>query len=188
MLDKNILRKLASSKRSVVHKLKGSECSKVIANTLCDWIKKKYQTYNVGAYLPINTELDLSLTVKGLWSGSIAVSLPVVMSDDKPLVFKSWDSKSILIKGRFGVKVPQFGQTVKPDILLCPLLSYDLDGYRLGYGGGFYDRTIKQLKNSETTISIGCCYSEQLFDGKLPREKHDMPLDGIVTEEGLTFF
>ena len=187
-INKKSIRKLARSKRNSIHRLKGLECSKDISNIISDWLVTKRKDLIVAGYVSVNSELDLSITFNSLCRLQTKICLPVVKNLDQPLKFKYWDTESTLIEGKFGILVPAFGKIVRPDILLCPLLSYDSKGYRLGYGGGFYDRTIEHLKNSGEIMSLGCCYSEQLFEGDLPREEHDMPLDGIVTEKGIRFF
>ena len=187
-INKKSIRKLASSKRNSIHNLKGLEYSKDIARIISEWIVEQKKDVTVAGYISINSELDLSFTLHSLCYLQTQVCLPVVENLDQPLKFKTWHPESTLFEGKFGILVPKFGETVRPDILLCPLLSYDLKGYRLGYGGGFYDRTIEYLKGSGEVLSLGCCYSEQLFEGDLPIEEHDMPLDGIITEKGFQFF
>ena len=84
--------------------------------------------------------------------------------------------------------VPESSKNVEPDLILCPMLSFDIRGHRLGYGGGFYDRTIAQLTKKKALYTLGCAYSEQASTKFLPIGKYDKPLDAVATENGLIFF
>lgn len=99
------------------------------------------------------------------------------------MVFRDWSPEAPLEEGAFGVMVPAGGREVVPDLLIVPLLAFDARGYRLGYGGGFYDRTLEVLRRDGQVRAVGFAYSAQ-FQPDLPLEPTDQPLDEIVTETG----
>jgi 5-formyltetrahydrofolate cyclo-ligase len=88
----------------------------------------------------------------------------------------------------FDIQEPQYGDVVKPDMVLAPLLAFDQKGYRLGYGGGYYDATIQALRKQKEITYIGVGYAEQAVLFKLPREAHDIPLDYMLTPQGVIDF
>ena len=83
---------------------------------------------------------------------------------------------------------PLLEEIIEPDLILCPMLSFDSSGFRLGYGGGFYDRTIDYLSKRKSILTMGCGYSQQLSQKFLPKGTYDKSLDTVVTERGITFF
>ena len=97
---------------------------------------------------------------------------------------------SKLVLSNFGAKIPSEGELIVPDLMLIPLLAYDDFGYRLGYGGGFYDRTILNFKqNVEKKIfTVGLAFSCQKYSGKLPIDNNDKKIDSVLTEKGFKFF
>lgn len=111
------------------------------------------------------------------------IALPVAESG-RPLSFHRWRPGEPLVPGQFGAREPQ-ERTValKPQILIVPLVAFDAGGWRLGRGGGFYDRTIEQLKSAGPVVTVGIAFSAQRVP-QVPREDHDQRLDWIVTEEG----
>lgn len=111
-------------------------------------------------------------------------ALPVVIAKGEPLQFRSWQAGEPLIEGNFGIETPpETAVNVFPDVLLVPMLAFDRQGYRLGYGGGFYDRTIAKLRKLKPVTAIGVAYAAQeMLD--LPSGEHDEPLDWILTEKG----
>jgi len=92
-----------------------------------------------------------------------------------------------MIIGAFGAKIPENGELVEPDLMIVPLVAFDRSGARLGYGGGFYDRSLEKLRQKKKTIAIGFAYSSQeVF--KIPTEKTDQNLDIVVTEKEIIYF
>jgi 5-formyltetrahydrofolate cyclo-ligase len=89
-----------------------------------------------------------------------------------------------MVKGEFGAMIPEAGDWMIPQILIVPLVAFDRRGGRLGYGGGFYDRTLEKLRATRATMAIGFAYAAQ-EDENLPLEPTDQPLDLIVTEQGV---
>lgn len=137
----------------------------------------------VSAYWPIRTEIDPRPTINAL-SQSFVIGLPVVAGAGLPLEFRRWMPGTEMEKGAYGAEIPITLETVIPDILIVPLAAFTEDGYRLGYGGGYYDRTLEKLRARGPVTAIGFSYEAQLADA-LPLEPTDQPLDIIVTETGL---
>ena len=109
-------------------------------------------------------------------------TIPSIKAKDSPLEFQSWDMKSALIDGPFATKQSSEAFVI-PEIIIVPLLAFDLKGARIGYGGGYYDRTIEALrKNNPNLITIGVAYDGQKVDA-VPTEEHDQKLDMVVTEK-----
>jgi 5-formyltetrahydrofolate cyclo-ligase len=138
----------------------------------------------VSAYLAIRDEIDampLMLTLAGL---GVQVAVPTIVGRGEPLRFRSWEPGAVLERGTFGVAVPREGVEVEPDVLFVPMLAFDARCHRLGYGGGFYDRTIAALRQLKPVRAFGFAYAGQLAAG-LPVEATDMQLDAVVTEAGI---
>jgi 5-formyltetrahydrofolate cyclo-ligase len=140
----------------------------------------------VAAYLPIRDEIDPVPAMLALAGLGYAVAVPVIEARGKPLLFRRWAPGVATVPGPFGVPVPAEGKTVEPDALIVPMLAFDRRGHRLGYGGGFYDRTIAGLRARGEAAAIGFAYADQEMD-EVPDSEHDMRLDAIVTETGVVW-
>jgi len=140
----------------------------------------------LAGYMPIRTEID-PLPVMTGWCQTGRVCVPVIKAAGQALGFRDWTPGCKMIKGPFGAAVPADGDWLRPDILIVPLVAFDLHGGRLGYGGGFYDRTLEQLRASAPVVAIGFAFGAQRADA-LPLEPTDQPLDAIVTEQGVLRF
>lgn len=137
----------------------------------------------LGFCWPFRSEPDLRPLITRWLAADPArrAALPHVVSQHAPLVFRCWTPDSIVAPDRYGIQTPVDGALVQASLLLIPLNGFDARGYRLGYGGGYFDRTLESLEPTPTTIGVG-------FElGRLPRiteGAHDRPLDWIVTELG----
>ena len=109
------------------------------------------------------------------------ICVPVILGDGQPLLFREWTPTVDMIDGPFGAMVPAQGEDLDPDVLICPLLAFDTKGYRLGYGGGFYDRSLEGLRAKDKGIAVGFAYDAQLIKS-VPTEPTDQKLDAMVTE------
>ena len=109
--------------------------------------------------------------------------LPVVPGRAVPLVFRAWDGDpASLVAGPFGTShPPESAPIVRPDVLIVPLAGFDLSGHRIGYGGGYYDRTLQMLRGMGRVTAIGCGFACQKLP-PIPAGPHDQPLDMIVTD------
>ena len=139
----------------------------------------------VSGFFPFRSELDCRPLLSALIDAGCITALPVIVAADKPLTFRQWAPGEPLEPGVWNIPVPPVDATILvPDILLVPLLGFDNVGYRIGYGGGFYDRTLASLKSDKKIITIGLAFAAQEID-EVPREAHDMALDWVLTETGL---
>lgn len=139
----------------------------------------------VSAYWPMRDEIDPLPTLEALHGQGHTIGLPVMPAKDSPLVFRAWHPGQALADGGYGTRIPpEDAPEVRPKVLLVPLLAFDRAGYRLGYGGGFYDRTLERLRRGDPDVrAIGIAYAGQEVPA-VPRGPYDQPLDGIVTENG----
>ena len=136
----------------------------------------------VSAYWPMGDELDPRPLIHRIQAAGHTIGLPVVVAKDAPLIFRDWTPETRFVPGGFKTEVPEPGAPeVVPTVLLVPLLAFDLKGYRLGYGGGFYDRTLTKLRAAGDITAIGFAYEGQLV-AEVPRAEYDQPLDAILTE------
>ena len=143
--------------------------------------------HEISTYFASGSELDPGPLAETLASAGHRLSLPVVTGPARALLFRQWQAGDPLEKGAMNIPAPLANApAVTPHILLVPLLAVDRAGYRLGYGGGYYDRTLHLLRQSNTgalPIAVGVCYSGQIMS-QVPRQPHDQPLDWIITPEG----
>lgn len=137
----------------------------------------------ISGYMAIRTEIDPRPAMTTLFEAGARLCVPVIVAAGQPLEFREWTPDCTLVDGPFGARVPQQGATLIPDTLIVPLVAFDADLNRLGYGGGFYDRTLERLRAAAPTRAIGFAYSAQ-FLPDLPLEPTDQPLDALVTENG----
>ncbi len=138
----------------------------------------------VAGFMPIQSEIDCLYVLKALNAIQCRCALPVIVNKDQHLAFKEWDMVEELKDGTFGTKEPNSDLIyVMPDIILVPCLAFDENGYRLGYGGGYYDRTLEIYREKGHSFSaIGVAFDGQKSE-HVPVAKYDQPLDIIVTEK-----
>lgn len=140
----------------------------------------------VAGYWPIRDEMDVKSVVARLMDSGQPVCLPVVLGDEQPLELRLWEDGAPLYEAGFGTLAPaEEAPRAAPDVIIMPLLGFDKHGTRLGYGGGYYDRTLAALPKRPRLI--GFAFALQEVD-VIPREAHDVPLDAIVTEHGVRNF
>jgi 5-formyltetrahydrofolate cyclo-ligase len=142
----------------------------------------------VGGYVALPGEADPGLLLVALRAAGHDIALPRVESKGAPLVFHLWQQGQPLRPGAFNIPEPQADRPIAhPRILLVPLLAFDARGHRLGYGGGYYDRTLENLRAKGPVRAIGIAYSGQEIEA-IPDENHDRLLDIVVTENGIRNF
>ncbi len=140
----------------------------------------------VAGYWPISTEVDVRPLLARLEDRSVTCALPFMTASDEPLQFRRWRVLDTLEPGVFGTSHPGAdAPVVTPEILLVPLLAFDDDGFRLGYGGGYYDRTLAGLRSKGRLETVGVGFSVQ-WTSRVPRNESDQPLDWVLTEDALT--
>ena len=176
-MPKTILRKKILEYRKNNYKIVGLKYS-----LLKDILKKFNLLKNkiIGAYFPINYEIDCLEILKQLEKSGHKISLPITRKKNK-MDFFEWSSKEPLLIGKIGIPEPYPKKKVYPDTLLVPLVAFNKYKFRLGYGGGYYDRYIQKIKKIKKTLTIGMAFSFQEVK-KLPINEHDKKLDFIFTE------
>ena len=140
-------------------------------------LKKKI----VGAYYPVNFEIDIMEFLKKLEIKGLQLSLPVVKKKNE-MDFYNWSTKNLLILNKYGIPEPEKIKKVFPDIILVPLVAFDNKLYRIGYGGGYYDRYIKKISTKKKILKIGIAHSCQKIN-RVPINKYDKKMDIIITEK-----
>jgi 5-formyltetrahydrofolate cyclo-ligase len=142
----------------------------------------------VSLYWPIGSELDTGPLLTKLHESGVICALPVIVKKDYPLSFRHWHPEMTLHPGPFKVPVPpETAEEVTPSVVLTPLLAFDAAGYRLGYGGGFYDRTLEDLRNNSGCQAIGYGFAGQEIE-TVATDQFDQRLDAMVTEKEVRIF
>jgi len=138
----------------------------------------------IAGYRPIRTEIDPTPLMAALVAAGHRLAVPVIEGEGRPLAFRAWTPDCAMITGAFGAEIPAAGDWLAPDALIVPLVAFDGSGGRLGYGGGFYDRTLERLRAARHVPAIGYAYAVQRV-ARVPHAPTDQPLDAIVTEQGV---
>lgn len=135
----------------------------------------------IGFCWPIKQEPDVSLALSRWRQAGCRAALAVVLSENSALAFREWTPQTLLQPDRYGIPTPQDGDWLQPDVLLLPLNAFDAQGYRLGYGGGYFDRTLAALRPRPLAVGVG--FEINRVESIRP-QPHDQRLDWIVTEAG----
>lgn len=135
----------------------------------------------VALYWPKGREFDTRGLMEQLLRDGVVCALPVVVPGSKVMVFRRWREGEELAPGAFDIMQPTGGDIVRPDIVVVPLLAFDRRGHRLGYGGGYYDATLADLRAGGPVVAVGFAYAQQAVLFNLPAEEHDIPLDWVIT-------
>ncbi|OFX01079.1 MAG: 5-formyltetrahydrofolate cyclo-ligase [Alphaproteobacteria bacterium RIFCSPHIGHO2_12_FULL_66_14] len=137
----------------------------------------------VSGFWPIKDEIDIRPLMMELFNEGCQMALPVVQGRGLPLLFRAWRPGDPLEAGVFGTLQPAARrETVEPDSLLVPLLACDNEGWRLGYGGGFYDRTLLGLRSRRKVTAVGVGFDAQFISDDVPRGPDDQRLDWMLTD------
>ena len=142
-----------------------------------------YPGVSVSGYMAMRSEIDPTAAMAEC-SARATVGVPVIIAKGAPLKFRAWTPGCVMERGTFGAQIPSAGDWITPEIVIVPLVAWDRRGGRLGYGGGFYDRTLQGLRAARPTLAIGFAFAAQEMD-IVPLEPTDQPLDMIVTEHGV---
>ena len=187
---KSALRRIAKAKRASVPTAVQTHAAAAIAALGLAWLKPPAGPgTTVSAFLSFGDELDTAPILRNLYSQGIKLCLPVMQGRDQPLGFRAWSPGDALVTVQWGIQEPQPTKpAVTPDILLVPLLAFDRRGNRLGYGGGYYDRTLAARRAGDNScLAIGLAYDEQEVDA-VPHLDYDQRLDGVLTPTGGRLF
>lgn len=137
----------------------------------------------VSTYWPFRGEPDLRPWMGAVIDRGGACALPVVVEKAAPLIFRPWSPGCAMTRGVWNIPIPEAGPEIVPDVVIAPVVGFDPEGYRLGYGGGFYDRTLAKI-GPRRVIGVG--YAGQAIPTIFP-QPHDVPMGEIVTEAGRVF-
>ena len=179
--------KAAERKRAAAHRKKAHDQAIDAGLALLAHMPEIPDGAAVSGYLPIRSEIDPVPLLTHLHNRGHRICVPVIEAPATPLKFREWSPDAVLVEGAYGAAIPAAGDWIEPDVLLVPLLSFDRQGYRLGYGGGFYDRTLQNLRESKSVTAIGLAYAAQEV-ATVPIEATDQRLDAMLTEQGLIRF
>ncbi|GGX50622.1 5-formyltetrahydrofolate cyclo-ligase [Tateyamaria omphalii] len=173
--DKAAIRKQAFAARKAACDLDAGGASGLLSSVLAG-----YRGVPLAGYMPIRSEID-PLPVMAEASAHGHVAVPVIRGAGLPLVFSQWTPGCAMTDGPFGAQVPATEELIEPEIVIVPLVAFTRLGGRLGYGGGFYDRTLEGLRAQRATLAIGFAYGAQEM-AELPLEPTDQTLNMIVTD------
>ncbi len=177
--EKAVLRStLLARRRTIDPAMRSAWDAAICAHVLAWWTDARAPL--LGVYWPLRGEPDLHPVYAALAGRGVALALPVVQQADAPLAFTAWTPGEAMVKDGMGVAVPrQLRQVEQPPALLVPCLGFNGDGYRLGYGGGYYDRT---LAAPQRPYTVGIAYT--CLAAVFASAPHDVALDRIITERG----
>ena len=191
------------AKRALAHKMRivrikvHRKIGRAVANIVCDQLQKAREMglaidkeAIVSGYWPIRDELDVRMLLRRLHEEGMRCALPVTQGKHKGLLFRRWQPGDILQEERFSVAVPASNRPVLiPEIMLVPLLAIDREGNRLGYGGGYFDRTLLSRKHSGEgpVVTVGLAYEAQIVS-HVPNDERDIRLDWLITEQNVYRF
>jgi 5-formyltetrahydrofolate cyclo-ligase len=142
----------------------------------------------VAGYAPIRSEIDPVQLMQRFAAAGAALAMPAISARNAALAFRAWKPGDALVPGAFGISEPPAAATeVVPDIVLVPLVAFDRSGHRIGYGAGYYDRTLASLRRQKTVTAIGLAFAAQEI-AQVPALPHDVRLNYVVTETDLFGF
>jgi len=136
----------------------------------------------IGLYWPFRAEPDLRPLMRELEAAGSSAALPVVVERGRPLVYRPWTASTRLVPGVWRIPVPAEGEPVEPDVVIAPVVGFDPACFRLGYGGGFFDRTLAALEPRPLAIGVG--YGLAAIPTIYP-QPHDIPMQLVITEAGI---
>jgi 5-formyltetrahydrofolate cyclo-ligase len=180
---KRACRAAALEARARAHALAGATAGAKLAAGGLDFLGLK-PGLAVSGFCSFGDEIDVVPLMVRLAGNGWRIALPVVIGRGRPLVFRAWAPGEPTVAGVWSIPVPlESAPEIEPDVLIVPMLAFDAAGYRLGYGGGFYDRTLSRLRAIKPVVAVGVAFAGQEV-AHVPRGDHDEPLDWILTENG----
>lgn len=189
--QKRALRRDARAKRAVLAQTIGTAAATAIRDNLLSGFEVEAGCV-VAGYWPMSDEADVRPLLLALQEAGIPCALPVIVGANQPLIFRRWVPEDPLVDNHYGIAEPDDqAEIVTPGLLLVPLIAFDRRGFRLGQGGGYYDRTLEALRTvpagQPTTgqaapLAIGIAFAGQEVDS-VPHDRFDQLLDGVVTED-----
>lgn len=178
---KKHIRERAKARRQIAHEQFGGTAEFLLRDRFCSDVLIP-QGSVVAGFAPIGDEIDVLPLLSTLSDRGHGCALPVVAGPGLPLLFRAWTPGMALAEASFGVGVPSAASPeVRPSVVLVPLLAFDAAGQRIGYGAGFYDRTLQALRRDGDLLAIGIAYADQQIES-VPIDGNDARLDMVVTE------
>ena len=180
---KKILRRKAEKTRKLITRIRSKEASLILSRHFTEQFRDLLSSSVVSAYWPLPGEIDVRPLIFALLDRGVTILLPCSTGKNKPLVFRQWKQGVQLVNSDMGFMEPSTNATIlSPDLLIVPLLGFDVNCNRLGYGGGYYDIILRQLRKNSNIYAVGVAYDEQEFP-KIPVDRYDEPLDMILTDQ-----
>ena len=183
------LRRLAAERRSALaaRESPASAGARAAENLLAEMAVRAEAV--VSAFWPMGDEIDPRPLIRRLHDGGVSICLPVVVARGAALMFRRWTPATRFVPGGFKTMVPSPDEPeLVPSFLIVPLLAFDAEGYRLGYGGGFYDRTLAKLRAGGAAVAaVGFAYAGQEVES-VPHADYDQRIDRLASEQGLRRF
>jgi 5-formyltetrahydrofolate cyclo-ligase len=177
--EKAEARKLAFAARKAAFAAGQGQAAELLADFLA-----AYRGKALAGYMAMRTEID-PLAAMAAHQGTVCV--PVIIGAGQALKFREWTPGCRMEMGEFGAEIPAEGAWIEPELLIVPLVGFDARGFRLGYGGGFYDRTLQGLRGKRATLAVGFGFAAQELP-EVPIDEFDQRLDVMVTENGVRWF
>ncbi|MSO72334.1 MAG: 5-formyltetrahydrofolate cyclo-ligase [Rhodospirillaceae bacterium] len=180
------MRRVEIARRRKIHAARKVQAAAALAQRIAEGIAP--QENKIAGYWPLGDEIDCRPALEALRARGAEVSLPVVARQGHVLLFRVWTPGDQLVSGPFGTVHPNpRAAMVTPNLLLLPLLAFDALGHRLGYGGGYYDRTVAALRKDRNIQAVGIAYDDQEVE-TVPTDDNDQPLDAIITDRRTMWF
>ncbi|MGA9659355.1 MAG: 5-formyltetrahydrofolate cyclo-ligase [Asticcacaulis sp.] len=187
---KSLLRQEMKSRRAALAMAApyaGDELAEVVSATLTQNALWPDTDAVIAGYWPIQSEINPLALLQMFEERGNRLAMPCLdaAGDTYSMIFRSFRLGDELVNGPFGIRQPdEMADEILPDVILLPLLAFDARGWRLGYGGGYYDRMLARLQAQKQIRAYGVAFSEQQLD-EIPFEVHDQPLDGVFTNQGV---
>jgi 5-formyltetrahydrofolate cyclo-ligase len=178
-MDKAEARKAAFAARKAAFAAGQGQAAELLADFL-----SAHRGKSLAGYMAMRTEID---PMAAMVAHQGPVCVPVIVANGQPLKFREWSPGCRMEMGAFGAEIPAEGAWIEPEVLIVPLVGFDARGYRLGYGGGFYDRTLQGLRAKRPTLAVGFAFAAQEMP-EVPIDAFDQRLDVMVTEAGVREF
>jgi 5-formyltetrahydrofolate cyclo-ligase len=180
---KKLMRAEALQRRAAAFAKHGPEAGRRLAAFGLDFIKTS-QPLIVSGFSAIREEIDPAELLNWLHREGFKLALPVMVGRGNPLIMRAWAPGDDMEEVQWGILEPAAAKAeVEPDVVLVPLLAFDKKGYRIGYGGGFYDRTLAKLRRRKPIVAVGIAYDELSVDA-VPHDGYDQRLDWVLTPSG----
>lgn len=176
---KSEARKAAFAARKIAFAAGQGQAAEILADVLA-----AHRGKVLAGYMAMRTEID---PMAAMVAHQGIVCVPVIVASGQALRFREWTPGCAMVAGEFGAEIPAEGAWVEPEVLIVPLVGFDARGFRLGYGGGFYDRTLAELRAKRPTLAVGFGFAAQEL-AEVPIDQFDQKLDLMVTEKGVTPF